>query len=149
MTLVPDTVDAITSSSGWDCIQHQSFLSEIVTEFKNSGIRTAIFLDPDPKQLEAAKTTGTDRIELYTEAFAKGYALENYKAVKPYTDCAERAIKCALGVNAGHDLSLDNIKFFKENVPKLLEVSIGHALISESLYFGIENVINMYKNRLQ
>ena len=149
VTLVPDTADAITSSSGWDCIKHQSFLSEIITEFKNSGIRTSIFLDPDPKQLEAAKTTGTDRIELYTEAFAKGYALENYKAVKPYTDCAERAIECTLGVNAGHDLSLDNIKFFKENVPKLLEVSIGHALISESLYFGIENVINMYKNRLQ
>ncbi|MGC6525797.1 MAG: pyridoxine 5'-phosphate synthase [Flavobacteriaceae bacterium] len=149
VTLVPDAEDAITSNAGWDCIKHQSFLSEIINEFKNNGIRTSIFLDPDLRQVEAAKATGTDRIELYTENFAQHYALENFDAVKPYSDCAILAHKYDLGVNAGHDLSLDNIKFFKQNVPNLLEVSIGHALISESLYLGIENVINMYLNRLK
>ena len=149
VTLVPDAEDAITSNAGWDCIKHQSFLSEIIKEFKNNDIRTSIFLDPDLRQVEAAKATGTDRIELYTENFAQQYALENFNAVKPYTDCAKLAYDFELGVNAGHDLSLDNIKFFKQNVPNLLEVSIGHALISESLYLGIENVINMYLNRLK
>ena len=149
VTLVPDAEDAITSNAGWDCIKHQPFLSEIIKEFKNNDIRTSIFLDPDLRQVEAAKATGTDRIELYTENFAKQYALENFNAVKPYSDCAKLAYDFELGVNAGHDLSLDNIKFFKQNVPNLLEVSIGHALISESLYLGIENVINMYLNRLK
>jgi len=149
VTLVPDAEDAITSNAGWDCIKHQSFLSEIINEFKNNGIRTSIFLDPDLRQVEAAKATGTDRIELYTEDFAQHYALENFDAVKPYSDCAILAHNYDLGVNAGHDLSLDNIKFFKQNVPNLSEVSIGHALISESLYLGIENVINMYLNRLK
>lgn len=149
VTLVPDAEDDITSNAGWDCIKHQSFLSEIIKEFKNNGIRTSIFLGPDLRQVEAAKATGTDRIELYTENFAKHYALENFDAIKPYSDCAILAHDFELGVNAGHDLSLDNIKFFKQNVPNLLEVSIGHALISESLYLGIENVINMYLNRLK
>ena len=149
VTIVPDAEDAITSNAGWDCIKHQSFLSEIIKEFKNNDIRTSIFLDPDLRQVEAAKATGTDRIELYTENFAQNYALENFDAVKPYSDCAILAHDFELGVNAGHDLSLDNIKFFKQNVPNLLEVSIGHALISESLYLGIENVINMYLNRLK
>ena len=149
VTLVPDAEDAITSNAGWDCIKHQSFLSEIIKEFKNNDIRTSIFLNPDLRQVEAAKATGTDRIELYTENFAQHYALENFDAVKPYSDCAILAHDFELGVNAGHDLSLDNIKFFKQNVPNLLEVSIGHALISESLYLGIENVINMYLNRLK
>lgn len=149
VTLVPDAEDAITSNAGWDCIKHLSFLSEIIKEFKNNDIRTSIFLDPDLRQVEAAKATGTDRIELYTENFAQHYALENFDAVKPYSDCAILAHDFELGVNAGHDLSLDNIKFFKQNVPNLLEVSIGHALISESLYLGIENVINMYLNRLK
>ena len=149
VTLVPDAEDAITSNAGWDCMKHHSFLSEIIKEFKNNGIRTSIFLDPDLRQVEAAKATGTDRIELYTENFAQHYALENFEAVKPYTDCASLAHDFGLGVNAGHDLSLDNIKFFKQNVPNMLEVSIGHALISESLYLGIENVINMYLNRLK
>lgn len=149
VTLVPDAEDAITSNAGWDCIKHQSFLSEIIKEFKNNDIRTSIFLDPDLRQVEAAKATGADRIELYTENFAQQYALENFNAVKPYSDCAKLAYDFELGVNAGHDLSLDNIKFFKQNVPNLLEVSIGHALISESLYLGIENVINMYLNRLK
>jgi pyridoxine 5-phosphate synthase len=149
VTLVPDAEDAITSNAGWDCIKHLSFLSEIIKEFKNNDIRTSIFLDPDLRQVEAAKATGADRIELYTENFAQHYALENFDAVKPYSDCAILAHDFELGVNAGHDLSLDNIKFFKQNVPNLLEVSIGHALISESLYLGIENVINMYLNRLK
>lgn len=149
VTLVPDAEDAITSNAGWDCKKHQTFLSDIIKEFKNSGIRTSIFLDPIPDQVEAAKTTGADRIELYTEHFAKQYSLQNFEVIKPYAKCAELANEMGLGVNAGHDLSLENIGFFKAHIPDLLEVSIGHALISESLYFGIENVINMYKNRLK
>jgi len=149
VTLVPDAVDALTSNAGWDTLKHKDFLSEIITEFKRNNIRTSIFLDPDLKQVEGAKATGTDRIELYTEAFAHEYGLGNLKAIKPYAECAELANKLNLGVNAGHDLSLDNIKFFKENIPELLEVSIGHALISESLYLGIENVVQMYLHRLK
>lgn len=149
VTLVPDAEDAITSNAGWDCKKHHTFLSDIIKEFKNSGIRTSIFLDPVPDQVEAAKATGTDRIELYTEHFAQQYTLHNFEAIKPYTQCAELANDMGLGINAGHDLSLENIGFFKAHIPNLLEVSIGHALISESLYFGIENVINMYKNRLK
>ena len=139
----------ITSNAGWDCIKNQSFLSEVVSEFKKSGIRTSIFLDPNLEQVEAAKATGIDRIELYTEAFAKGYTQKNYNCVESYIECARLANEYGLGLNAGHDLSLKNIKFFKENISNLLEVSIGHALISESLYLGIENVINMYKYRLK
>jgi len=148
VTLVPDAEDAITSNAGWDTIRHKDFLSEVITEFKNNGIRTSIFLDPNLKQVEGAKLTGTDRIELYTEEFAHEYVIGNQAAVKPYTKCAELAYEIGLGVNAGHDLSLDNIQFFKSNVPNLLEVSIGHALISESLYLGIENVVQMYLHRL-
>ena len=148
VTLVPDSSNAITSNAGWDCIKHKSFLSDVIGELKNNGIRTSIFLDPNPIQIEAAKSTGADRIELYTELFAREFSKNNFKAVKPYTKCAEIAIKNDLGVNAGHDLCLDNIKFFKENVPNLKEVSLGHALISESIYFGIEYVVNMYKQRL-
>src|SRR5690606_33289204 len=118
-------------------------------EFKQNGIRTSIFVDPDLKQIEGAKATGTDRIELYTEAFAHQYSLGNEMAIKPYTECAVLANSLNLGINAGHDLSLDNIKFFKNNIPDLLEVSICHALISESLYLGVENVINMYLHRLK
>ncbi|MDY0090324.1 MAG: pyridoxine 5'-phosphate synthase [Flavobacteriaceae bacterium] len=149
VTLVPDADDAITSNAGWDTVKHRSLLSEIITEFKNNNIRTSIFVNPDLKMIEGAKETGTDRIELYTENYAHEYQLGNKNAVKPYTESAELALKLQLGVNAGHDLSLENIKFFKENVPGLLEVSIGHALISESLYFGLENVINMYIYRLK
>ena len=148
VTLVPDSVDAITSNAGWDTIKHKDFLVEVITEFKRNNIRTSIFVDPDLKQIEGAKETGTDRIELYTEAFAHQYGLGNKDAIKPYSECAILANKLDLGVNAGHDLSLDNIKFFKENIEGLLEVSIGHALISESLYLGIENVIQMYLHRL-
>lgn len=149
VTLVPDADDAITSNAGWDTIKHKDFLVEIIKECKLKEIRTSIFVDPDLKQIEGAKATGTDRIELYTEAFAHQYSLGNQKAIKPYTKCAELANSIGLGVNAGHDLSLDNIRFFKQNIPGLLEVSIGHALIAESLYLGIENVVNMYKNKLK
>ncbi|HLV69796.1 MAG TPA: pyridoxine 5'-phosphate synthase [Xanthomarina sp.] len=149
VTLVPDAVDAITSNAGWDTITHKDFLIDIIKEFKNHGIRTSIFVDPELKQIEGAKATGTDRIELYTEAFAYEFALGNKSAIKPYTACAELANSMGLGVNAGHDLSLDNIKFFQEHIPGLLEVSIGHALISESLYLGVENVIQMYLQKLK
>ncbi|WP_242082730.1 pyridoxine 5'-phosphate synthase [Aestuariivivens sediminis] len=149
VTLVPDAVDAITSNAGWDTVKNKLFLIDVIKEFQNNGIRTSIFVDPDLKQIEGAKRTGTDRIELYTEAFAYQYSLGNKKAVKPYVVCAELANKLGLGVNAGHDLSLDNIAFFKNEIPGLLEVSIGHALIAESLYLGVENVIQMYLNRLK
>jgi pyridoxine 5-phosphate synthase len=149
VTLVPDAVDAITSNAGWDTIKHKGFLTEIIKEFKNNGIRTSIFLDPVVEQVDGAMETGTDRIELYTEAFAHQYALGNKNAITPYLKCAIHCNELGLGINAGHDLSLDNIRFFKENIPNLLEVSIGHALNSESLYLGIENVIQMYLNKLK
>jgi len=149
VTLVPDAVDALTSNAGWDTITHKDFLTEIISEFKRNGIRTSIFLDPVLNQVEGAKATGTDRIELYTEAYAHQYVLGNIKAIAPFIASAELANSLDLGVNAGHDLSLDNIGVFKEQIPDLLEVSIGHALISESLYLGIENVINMYLNKLK
>lgn len=148
VTLVPDSVDAITSNAGWDTIKHKDYLKEIISEFKRNGIRTSIFVDPTLKMIEGAAETGTDRIELYTEEFADQYALGNKEAVKSYTDCAILANKLNLGINAGHDLSLENIKFFKENIPNLLEVSIGHALISEALYYGLEKVIAGYLKRL-
>ncbi|HLT32970.1 MAG TPA: pyridoxine 5'-phosphate synthase [Aquaticitalea sp.] len=149
VTLVPDAEDVLTSNAGWDTIAHKDFLEEVIQEFKSNGIRTSIFVDPVLAQMEGAKATGTERIELYTEAFAHHYSLGNEMAIKPYADCAILANSLGLGINAGHDLSLDNIQFFKNNIPDLLEVSIGHALISESLYFGIENVINMYLHRLK
>lgn len=149
VTLVPDAIDAITSNAGWDTIKHKDFLVEVINEFKANNIRTSIFVDPSLKQIEGAKATGTDRIELYTEAFAHQFSLGNKEAIKPYAECAKLANKLQLGINAGHDLSLDNIKFFKDNIEGLLEVSIGHALISESLYLGIENVVQMYLHRLK
>jgi len=149
VTLVPDSVGVLTSNAGWDTIKHKDFLVDVIKEFKQNGIRTSIFLNPDLKLVEGAKETGADRIELYTEAFAHQYTLGNKDAIKPYIECAELANTLGLGINAGHDLSLDNIKFFKDNTPELLEVSIGHALISESLYLGIENVIQMYLHKLK
>ncbi len=148
VTLVPDAIDAITSNAGWDCIKHHDFLVDVITEFKRNGIRTSIFLDPDVNQVEAAKNTGTDRIELYTEAYAHQYALGNKKGIEPYIETAVSANEVGLGINAGHDLSLNNIQFFSREIPNLLEVSIGHALISESLYLGVENVIQMYLHKL-
>jgi pyridoxine 5-phosphate synthase len=149
VTLVPDAVDAVTSNAGWDTITHQSFLKEVIAEFKLKGIRTSIFIDTDFKLIEAAASTGADRIELYTEEYATQFALGNKQAIIPFTKSAELATQLGLGINAGHDLSLDNIQFFAENVPNLLEVSIGHALIAESLYLGLENVVNMYKYKLK
>lgn len=150
VTLVPDAVDAITSNAGWDTIKHRDFLMEVISTFKKNGIRTSIFTDADPKMIEGAAETGTDRIELYTESFAKLYDEGKPEmAVKPYTAAAKLAHELGLGLNAGHDLSLDNIKYFKTNVPHLMEVSIGHALICESLYLGLENVVNMYLYRLK
>lgn len=149
VTLVPDADDAITSNAGWDTIKHKSFLQEVIQEFKQNGIRTSIFVDPVTEMVEGAKATGTDRIELYTEAFAHQYGLGNKDGIKPYVEASLVANQLELGINAGHDLSLDNIKYFKENIPGLLEVSIGHALISESLYLGLENVVNMYLQKLK
>ncbi len=149
VTLVPDAVDALTSNAGWNTITHKDFLTEVISEFKSNGIRTSIFVDPVLEMIEGAKATGTDRIELYTESFAHQYSLGNKKEVESFTKAAELANKIGLGVNAGHDLSLDNIKFFKDNIPGLLEVSIGHALVSESLYLGVENVVQMYLQKLK
>jgi len=148
VTLVPDDVNALTSNAGWDTIKNKDFLVEVINEFKRNNIRTSIFVDPIVTQVEGAKETGADRIELYTEAFAHQYSLGNNEAIKPYINCAKIANQLNIGINAGHDLSLENIKFFKQNIEGLLEVSIGHALISESLYLGIENVIQMYLHRL-
>ena len=148
VTLVPDSVDTLTSNAGWDTVTHQSFLQEVISEFKNAGIRTSIFIDTDLKLIEAAAKTGADRIELYTEEFATQFGLGNKMVIQPYAEAAILGHNLGLGINAGHDLSLENIQFFKENIPNLAEVSIGHALISESLYLGLENVVNMYLHRL-
>ena len=148
VTFVPDAEDAITSNAGWETIKHQSFLTEVIQECKSNGIRTSIFLDPDPKQVDGAKATGTDRIELYTEAYASGFPKNPETAIAPYVEAATRANELGIGLNAGHDLSLENIAYFHQYIPNLLEVSIGHALICESLYFGLENVINQYRAKL-
>ena len=148
VTLVPDAEDAITSNAGWDTIKHKDFLLEVISEFKSHGIRTSIFVDPVEKMVEGAKITGTDRIELYTEAYAQNFKKNPKKAVAPYTKAAVLASNLGIGINAGHDLNLENTAFFAQNVPHLLEVSIGHALVSESLYLGFENVVPMYLQRL-
>lgn len=149
VTLVPDAIDAITSNAGWDTITNESFLTEVISDFKNHGIRTSIFMENMPEFIQGAAKVGADRIELYTEEYATQYSLGNKDAIKPYIESAKLATELGLGVNAGHDLSLDNIQFFAENIPNLLEVSIGHALISESLYLGLQNVINMYLHKLK
>jgi pyridoxine 5-phosphate synthase len=149
VTLVPDAIGAITSNAGWDTIKHKDYLTEVIQEFQRNGIRTSIFVDANESMVEGAKKTGADRIELYTESFAHQYGLGNHSAIEPFMKAAIRANELNLGINAGHDLSLDNIKFFKDNIPNLLEVSIGHALISESLYLGLDNVVNMYLNKLK
>jgi pyridoxine 5-phosphate synthase len=148
VTLVPDADDAITSNAGWDTRKHIDFLKEIIAEFKNAGIRTSIFLDPTPELVEYAAKTGADRIELYTEAYAKDYLTNKEKAIKPYLETAIAAGNFGLGVNAGHDLSLENLKYFADTIPNLLEVSIGHALVSEALYMGMENTVQAYLKRL-
>lgn len=149
VTLVPDTTGQITSDHGWDTVKHKDYLKEMIAEFKKAGIRTSIFVDANVKMIEGAKETGTDRIELYTEEFARLYSTKRDEVIKPYTEAATVAQKLGLGINAGHDLSLENLKFFNENIPGLLEVSIGHALISDALYFGLENTVQMYLRELR
>ena len=148
VTLVPDADEDITSNAGWDTLEHQDFLKKIINEFKSNGIRTSIFVDPKISMIEGAHATGADRIELYTGAYASGFYQDKDVAIKPYMMAAEKAMNLGIGVNAGHDLNLDNLAFFAQNIPALLEVSIGHALICESLYLGFENIIPMYLQRL-
>jgi pyridoxine 5-phosphate synthase len=149
VTLVPDAPDAITSNAGWDVETHFDFLCGIVKELKAHGIRVSIFMEANPALMTRAAATGTDRIELYTESYAVGYANDKKKAVAPFVATAKAAHEAGLGVNAGHDLSLENLKYFAQQVPHLDEVSIGHALISDALYFGLENTVQMYKNELR
>jgi pyridoxine 5-phosphate synthase len=149
VTLVPDADDAITSNAGWNTIKHKDFLTEIVQEFQRNGIRTSIFVDPTLEIIQGAAIIGTERIELYTESFAHEYGLGNKNGIAPYVAAANLANELQLGINAGHDLSLENIQFFKQNIPNLLEVSIGHALICEALYLGLDNVVNMYLQKLK
>ena len=149
VTLVPDADDAITSNAGWNTIKHKDFLTEIVQEFQRNGIRTSIFVDPTLEMIRGAAIIGTERIELYTESFAHEYGLGNKNGIAPYVAAANLANELQLGINAGHDLSLENILFFKQNIPNLLEVSIGHALICEALYLGLDNVVNMYLQKLK
>ncbi len=148
VTLVPDAIDALTSNAGWDTHTHLDFLKKTIDQFKQVGIRTSIFVDPDVKIIEGAFETGSDRIELYTEAYADIFTKNPEQAIEPYIKAAERANELGIGINAGHDLNLENIEYFAKNIPNLLEVSIGHALVCESLYLGFENVIPMYLQRL-
>ncbi|SEA55164.1 pyridoxine 5'-phosphate synthase [Arachidicoccus rhizosphaerae] len=148
VTLVPDSAGQITSNHGWDTIKNQDYLKEIVAVFKQKGIRVSLFVDPVEEMVAAAATTGADRVELYTEAYASGFMENRTKAIAPYIAAAEKARSLGLGLNAGHDLDLSNLKFFKDNIPYLDEVSIGHALICDALYLGLENTIQMYRRRL-
>lgn len=147
VTLVPDAADAITSNSGWDTVRNREFLSEVCSTFKAKGIRTSIFIDPDPAMAEGAAECGCDRVELYTEPYASGYAADREKAVAPFILTAQRAMDCGLGVNAGHDLNLDNLGFFISSIPWIAEVSIGHAIICDALYMGLETTIREYLKR--
>lgn len=149
VTLVPDATGQLTSNHGWDTIKHQSYLSEINARFKKAGIRVSIFVDPSIEMIEGAAKTGTDRIELYTESYARDYS-EGRKdtAILPYLKAAQKANELGLGINAGHDLDLNNLKYFSEHIPQLLEVSIGHALICDAIYYGLENTVQMYKRKL-
>ncbi|HEY9178035.1 MAG TPA: pyridoxine 5'-phosphate synthase [Flavipsychrobacter sp.] len=149
VTLVPDTEGQLTSDHGWDTIKEAAYLREIIEVFKKAGIRVSIFVDPVPDMVAAAADTGTDRIELYTEAYAKNYRADKEKAVAPYAQAARVAIEKNLGINAGHDLDMDNLQYFSKAVPGLLEVSIGHALIADALYYGLENTIQLYKRKLK
>ena len=148
VTLVPDGPDVLTSCAGWDTVKFQDFLSQVIGIFKDQGIRTSIFVDPKMEMIEGAKLCGSDRIELYTEAYAKNYSTDKEKAIAPYVEAAKKATALGLGINAGHDLSLENLEFFAKEIPNLAEVSIGHALISDAIYLGLENTIQMYKRFL-
>lgn len=148
VTLVPDTTGQLTSDHGWDTLSEKSYLTETIARFKEAGIRTSLFVDADLRMVEGAKATGTDRIELYTETYASQYKKNREAAIRPFIEAAQCAHELSIGINAGHDLSLENLRFFKQNISGLLEVSIGHALISDALYFGLENTIQLYKRQL-
>lgn len=149
VTLVPDALNAVTSNAGWDTIKHKELLKDLVATFKNAGCRVSIFVDPIEAMVEGAAETGTDRIELYTESYAHNYIKNREAAIKDYVSAAKVAEQVGLGVNAGHDLSLENLRYFKQNIPNLLEVSIGHALICDALYLGLENTIQLYLRELE
>ena len=149
VTLVPDPPDVLTSNSGWNTKENESFLKEVISEFKNSNIRTSIFIETDKKMIEGAAKIGTDRIELYTESYAKGFSSNKEAAIKPFIESCELATEIGLGINAGHDLNLDNLSYFALQCKNLLEVSIGHAIIADALYLGMENTVKMYKNSLR
>lgn len=149
VTLVPDPPDVLTSNAGWDTVKHLDFLKETIAKFKAAGIRSSIFLNPDPSLIESTSNTGTDRIELYTEYYAVNFPSNKEAAIKPYRETAEKALEYGLGINAGHDLDLFNLKYFAQNIPGLLEVSIGHALICDALEYGMSNTIKMYLNQLK
>jgi pyridoxine 5-phosphate synthase len=148
-TLVPDPPDVLTSNAGWNTISQKSFLQDVIAQLKSYNVRTSVFIDADEKMIEHSKETGTDRIELYTEIFAKDFHADKKKAILPFIIAAKKANELKLGINAGHDLNLDNLKYFKENIPGLLEVSIGHALISDALYYGLENTVQLYLRQLK
>ena len=148
VTLVPDGPDVLTSNAGWDTVEHVDSLTTIVSRLKEAGIRTSLFVDPDEKMVEGAAETGADRIELYTESYADGYHADREKAIAPFVRAAEKAADLSLGLNAGHDLDRVNLGFFAKRIPGLLEVSIGHALICDALYFGLENTVQLYKREL-
>ena len=149
VTLVPDAEDAITSNAGWDAIRHKDFLTEICSEFKKKGIRTSIFIDPEPEMAEAAALCGCDRVEMYTEAYARMYSADRELAIKPYVSTAEVAKACGIGLNAGHDLNLENLEFFIQRIPWTDEVSIGHAIICDALYMGLEKTIQEYLSKVR
>ena len=149
VTLVPDAHDAITSNAGWNTIKHKDFLRDVIAAFKKEGIRTSIFVDPDVAMVKNAAETGTDRIELYTEAYARNYPVDRAKAIAPYLEAAKAACEAGLGINAGHDLDLNNLWYIARSLPGLQEVSIGHALISEALYLGLEKTIGLYLQQLR
>lgn len=149
VTLVPDPPEAITSNAGWNVPEHADFLRSTIARFHERGIRTSIFVEPDPAMVEAAAATGTDRIELYTESYATAYAADRERAVAPFAAAAQTAHRLGLGINAGHDLSLENLAYFAACIPALDEVSIGHALISDALYYGLENTVQLYLRQLK
>jgi len=149
VTLVPDPPSALTSNAGWDTIKNKDFLKKVVYVFKTNGIRTSIFVDPNPEIVKHAADTGTDRIELYTEPYATDFGINPTRAIEPFINAAQEAKQMGLGLNAGHDLNLENLHFFSKNIPNLLEVSIGHALIADALYLGLENTIQMYLKQIR
>jgi pyridoxine 5-phosphate synthase len=149
VTLVPDPPGVLTSNAGWDTVSHQGFLSEVIREFRSHGIRTSVFIDTDAARIEHAAKAGADRVELYTERYAREYPSGREQAIRAFIDAASVAGKSGLGINAGHDLNLENLEYFGKNIPGLLEVSIGHALICDALSYGLENTIRMYRRKLE